>query len=109
WQVCGWPRHGHPFPTRRSSDRSSPRIAPDGRSVAVLRSYDGEPGGEPRSAALRLIDLETGEQRDPLPGSEAWPREFAWAADSAALYFTADDSGRAPVFRVDLATSDRKS
>ncbi|WP_017593788.1 S9 family peptidase [Nocardiopsis potens] len=87
-------------------DFSSPRISPDGRTVAVIRSYDGEPGTEPRSAALVLIDLETGERRDPIPGSEAWPREFAWAPDSAALYFTADDAGRAPVFRLDPATAE---
>jgi dipeptidyl aminopeptidase/acylaminoacyl peptidase len=39
-----------------------------------------------------------------LEGFDRRPLEFAWAPDSRAIYFTADDQGRRPVFRADLAT-----
>ncbi|MGD0687273.1 MAG: prolyl oligopeptidase family serine peptidase [Streptosporangiaceae bacterium] len=44
--------------------------------------------------------------RDLLAGLDRRPLEAAWAPDSASVYFTADDHGRCPVFRVDLATAE---
>ncbi|GAA1988131.1 S9 family peptidase [Nocardiopsis rhodophaea] len=82
-----------------------PRVSPDGRYAVMLRTFEGEYDGEPRDCTLWLADLTTGEGRDLLPGTELWPREYAWAADSAAVFFAADLGGRRPVFRVDLATS----
>jgi len=38
-----------------------------------------------------------------MAGMDRRPSEAAWAADSAAVYFTADDRGRCPVFRAGLA------
>ncbi|WP_017540581.1 S9 family peptidase [Nocardiopsis halophila] len=86
-------------------DFGAPAFSPDGRSVAALLSYDGEPGGEPRDTTLWVLDAETGQGRDVLAGSELWPREHAWSPDSSALYFVADENGRRPVFRLDLDTS----
>ena len=34
------------------------------------------------------------------------PLEAAWAPDGGSVYFTADDLGRRPVFRVELATGE---
>ena len=42
--------------------------------------------------------------RDVAPGWDRWSPAFAWTPDGAALVVTADDGGRAPLFRVDLAT-----
>jgi Tol biopolymer transport system component len=44
--------------------------------------------------------------RDLLDGFDRRPQELAWAPDSGAVYFTADDQGRRPVFRADLASGE---
>jgi dipeptidyl aminopeptidase/acylaminoacyl peptidase len=69
--------------------------------VAVAASGWGLPEA---AAAQRLlvIDVDTGEARELAPGWEAWVSEIAWAADGTALYVTADENGRVPVFRVGL-------
>ena len=47
-----------------------------------------------------------GGERDLLAGFDRRPVELAWAPDSKSLYFTADDRGRRPVFRVQAGTED---
>ncbi len=87
-------------------DFSSPRVSPDGRLVACKRavhdSYDA-----PGDVTLVVAPLDgSGGARDLLPGLDRRPQELAWAADSGSVYFTADDQGRCPVFRVGLAAGD---
>ncbi|MDT0302989.1 S9 family peptidase [Streptomonospora wellingtoniae] len=89
-------------------DFGAPAVSPDGRHVAAVRDYDGEPGphGATRESTLWLVDLATGEGRDLLVGHDLWPREHVWAPDSSAVLFTADHQGRCPVFRVETATGE---
>jgi dipeptidyl aminopeptidase/acylaminoacyl peptidase len=90
---------------------SGPRVSPDGRFVVCLR--------ETRSTAERPLDLTlvllasggadasdaSGEPgRDLLPGLDRWPHEPTWSPDSREVYFVADDDGRRPVFRAEVAT-----
>jgi dipeptidyl aminopeptidase/acylaminoacyl peptidase len=93
-------------------DFAGPRISPDGQLVAAVRdthdSYD-----EPGDVTLVVVPLDGSSAgggdsapRDLLAGLDRRPLETAWAADSASVYFTADDHGRRPVFRVDLATAE---
>lgn len=89
-------------------DFGAPAFAPDGRRVVARRDYRGQPGpgGEPPASTLWLVDPDTGEGHDLLAGHDLWPREYAWAPDSSAVLFTADDQGRCPVFRVETATGE---
>ncbi len=101
--------------SRPEFDFESPCVSPDGRFVACLR--------ETRTTAERPMDvtlvvLDAGEEdigdsdtggpgesgRDLLPGLDRWPQEPAWSHDSGSLYFAADDGGRRPVFRVEVAS-----
>jgi dipeptidyl aminopeptidase/acylaminoacyl peptidase len=90
---------------------SGPRVSPDGRLVVCLR--------ETRATAERPLDLTlvllasggadasdaSGESgRDLLPGLDRWPHEPTWSPDSREVYFVADDDGRRPVFRAEVAT-----
>ena len=87
---------------------SGPRVSPDGRFIACQRETQNTPE---RPAGFTLVVLgvngagEAGEAgRDLLPGLDKWPAEPAWSHDSRTVYFAADDGGRRPVFRVDVAT-----
>ena len=106
-------------------DFSAPCISPDGRLVACLRaahdSYQcpgdvtlvvaaidgavgGPDGGGPAGSGPDSAEPAAG-PRDLLAGLDRRPLEAAWAPDSASVYFTADDQGRRPVFRVDVASA----
>ena len=92
-------------------DFGSPRISPDGRLVACIRAAHSSYAA-PGDVTLVVAALEgTGpggraEPRDLLSGLDRRPAEAAWAPDGGSVYFTADDHGRQPVFRADLATGD---
>ncbi|MGH8990529.1 MAG: S9 family peptidase, partial [Acidimicrobiia bacterium] len=79
------------------------RCSPDGRWAICAREVIGTPERAHR-AEFVLVDLTTGESRDPAPGVELDPTELHWAPDSSAVFFVADEQGRAPVFRLDLAS-----
>jgi dipeptidyl aminopeptidase/acylaminoacyl peptidase len=79
------------------------RCAPNGRAAVCLRETLGDVDHAER-ITLWLVDLATGEGRDLTPDLDLWPHGAEWAPDSSAVYFVADENGRAPVFRVDVAT-----
>jgi dipeptidyl aminopeptidase/acylaminoacyl peptidase len=92
-------------------DFTGPRVSPDGRLVAAVRdthdTYD-----EPGDVTLVVVPLDAAAgsgdaaPRDLLAGLDRRPLETAWAANSGSVYFTADDHGRRPLFRVDLASAE---
>jgi dipeptidyl aminopeptidase/acylaminoacyl peptidase len=78
-----------------------PTASPDGRFVAWTRETTGTPDVSPE-ISLHLFDLTTSEGRNPIPDAELWPSGLTWSDDSSALFFTADQNGRAPVFRLEV-------
>jgi dipeptidyl aminopeptidase/acylaminoacyl peptidase len=95
------------------SDFEGPRVSPDGRLLVCLRGRHGT-AQRPEDRTLVMVGIDgadasgaAGESgRDLLPGLDRWPDEWAWSHDSGAVYFTADDNGRRPVFRVDVETGE---
>ena len=93
------------------SDFGSPRISPDGRFIACLREIHDTPD-QPLDITLVLIDTEGPEDGAAQAGQTAagtccpaWtagPTRRPGRPDCRTLYFTADDAGRGPVFRVDV-------
>jgi dipeptidyl aminopeptidase/acylaminoacyl peptidase len=81
------------------------RCSPDGRSAAGMRETIGDLD-HADAITLWLVDLATGSGRDLIPDFDVWPGSVAWAPDSSAVYFVADQAGRAPVFRVDVASGE---
>ena len=79
------------------------RCSPDGRLVVCVRETIGDPE-HAEHMTLWLVDLATGEARDLTPALDLWPHGPEWAPDSSAVYFLADENGRCPVFRVDIAS-----
>jgi dipeptidyl aminopeptidase/acylaminoacyl peptidase len=87
-------------------DYEDPAISPDGRYVACIRSAHHAPDA-PGDVTVVLVPLDGGAgERDLLAGFDRRPAELAWAPDSGSVYFTADDQGRRPVFRVEAGTGD---
>jgi dipeptidyl aminopeptidase/acylaminoacyl peptidase len=84
-------------------DFGGPVVAPDGGLVACVRgehdTYD-RPGAE----TLVVVPLAGGEPRELLGGFDRRPHGAVWSADSASIYFTADDNGRCPIFAVEVAS-----
>jgi dipeptidyl aminopeptidase/acylaminoacyl peptidase len=86
------------------ADFGQPRVAPDGAQVASIR-FERDSYERPGDVTLVVTALagSAAAPRDLLAGFDRRPVSAAWAPDSSAVYFTADDGGRCPVFRVDLA------
>ena len=85
------------------ANHSGVRCAPDGRLVASVRSEHGTRTSVGRQALL-LVTLDgTAEPRDLTPDFDLRPEGVAWSPDSKAVFFTADEDGFAPVFRVEVA------
>ncbi|MBW8804169.1 MAG: S9 family peptidase [Catenulisporales bacterium] len=93
--FAGDPAHEH----------SDPVISPDDATVAYLRSdldvFDVAP-----KPTIHLQPLLGGAARALAADLDLWPSGLVWAPDSSALFFTADQTGRAPVFKVDVATGE---
>jgi dipeptidyl aminopeptidase/acylaminoacyl peptidase len=87
-----------------------PRVSPDGRLVVCQREKQMT-STDPIDVTLVVLQGDGpgesgGSGRDLLPGLDRWPVEPAWSPDSRTVYFAADDAGRRPVFRVDVATGE---
>jgi len=90
------------------ADFRTPRISPDGTSVLAIRELH-ETYDRPADITLVVTALDgsadgSAGPAELLGGLDRWPVEAAWAPDCSCVYFTADDRGRCPVFRVDLAS-----
>ena len=87
------------------SDYGAPRISPDGRLLLAIRSWHDDYAG-PGDVTLVIMGTDGDGERDLLAGFDRRPLSAEWAADSQSVFFTADDDGRRPVFRVDAQTGE---
>ena len=89
-----------------TSDFGSPRVSPDGRWVSAIREVRGTPT-EPVDLRLVVLRLDgSREPRDVAPTWDRWVDEHHWSPDGTALLVAADEAGRRPVFRIDVASGD---
>ena len=83
-------------------DFAAPRYSPDGRCVAVTAAHVGRQ----HTALSQLAVVERGGGWQAL--GDDWDHAvnapLRWAADGSALHFTAEDRGRCPLWRCDLAS-----
>jgi dipeptidyl aminopeptidase/acylaminoacyl peptidase len=75
----------------------SPRLSPDGRQVAALRRTRSTPD-DPGDVQLVVLALD-GSRQAVVEGWDRWPTDVRWSG--TALLATADELGRAPVFRIE--------
>ncbi|SDR69909.1 Dipeptidyl aminopeptidase/acylaminoacyl peptidase [Nocardioides scoriae] len=88
------------------SEYASPSISPDGQRAALVRYVRSTPT-DPGDQRLVLLDLDSGELRDLSGDWDHWPAgELRWTPDGTALLLHADEDGRSPVFRCEVATGE---
>ena len=86
-----------------AADVSAPVVSPDGAWVAFSRETISTPDVAPR-VTLAIVPLAGGPWHALADGWDRWPQGAQWLPDSSALLVVADDAGRSPVFRIDVAT-----
>ncbi|MGB9489253.1 MAG: S9 family peptidase [Terriglobales bacterium] len=74
---------------------STPLYSPDGKYIAYRAQQ--RPGYESDRFRLMLYDRKTGEKRNLTEPFDFWVGTFAWAPDSAQIYFSYEDRGTAPI------------
>ncbi|MFR9803495.1 prolyl oligopeptidase family serine peptidase [Pseudonocardia sp. RS010] len=88
-------------------DYGSPRVSPDGRTVAAVRTRRSTPDRAPRPTLVLVPLAGDGPDRGPreLAGDwDRWPVDLAWTPDSSALVVVADEQGRGPLFRIETGS-----
>jgi dipeptidyl aminopeptidase/acylaminoacyl peptidase len=79
---------------------STPLYSPDGRYIAYRAQQ--RPGYESDRFRLMLYDRKTGEKKDATEAFKYWVGSFAWAADSARVYFTSEVEGQSWIWLAEL-------
>ncbi|MEO6698823.1 MAG: Tol-Pal system protein TolB, partial [Paraperlucidibaca sp.] len=78
----------------------APAWSPDGKSMALTLSRDGNP-------EIYLMDLTTNALKR-LTNNPAIDTEPRWTSDGQSLIFTSDRSGGPQIYRLNVATGDTK-
>jgi dipeptidyl aminopeptidase/acylaminoacyl peptidase len=81
---------------------STPLYSPDGRYIAYRAQQ--RPGYESDRFRLMLYDRKTGEKKNLTEDFDRWVGTFAWSPNSRSIYFSAENEGSAPIYRVELYT-----
>ncbi|WP_375483115.1 S9 family peptidase [uncultured Jatrophihabitans sp.] len=82
---------------------TSPSVSADGRHVVCVRSIDCT-DDEPWQHSLLLIDLATGDSRELVTDPDVWPGSPVFGADADTVFFSTDEQGHGPIFRLDVPT-----
>lgn len=72
-------------------------VSPDGKSVAVVLSFQGAP-------KLYVIDMASGKWRCLTPNAKGAPGEPAWSPDGKSIVYVSNDTRHPQLYIVDVAT-----
>jgi dipeptidyl aminopeptidase/acylaminoacyl peptidase len=88
--------------TNPGSD-GTPMYSPDGKYIAYRSQLRG--GYESDRFRLMLYERATGKITDLTPNFDRWVDSMHWAPDSNEIYFTAENEGQSPIYRLVIDTS----
>jgi len=86
--------------TSNPGSDSTPIYSPDGKYIAYRSQLRG--GYESDRFRLMLYERATGKITDVSPNFDRWVDSMAWAPDSKTIYFTAENEGAAPIYKIDV-------
>ncbi|RIK14481.1 MAG: S9 family peptidase [Acidobacteria bacterium] len=95
----------HTLLDRDGTEVEAGPVSPDGTRAVIVVDRVTTPTLPPQPR-MHLIDTSTGETTPLAPDWDAWATPVAWTPDGSAVLVLADQDGRRPVFRVDVATSE---
>jgi dipeptidyl aminopeptidase/acylaminoacyl peptidase len=79
---------------------STPLYSPDGRYLAWRMQK--RPGYEGDRFRLVVYDRKSGQIHNLTENLDRWVENMVWSPDSKSVYFTSEDKGEAPIYRVDV-------
>lgn len=82
---------------------STPLYSPDGKWLAWRMQKRA--GYESDRFRLVVYDRNSGEIKNLTEDFDQWVETIAWAPDSKAIYFTSENKGEAPIYRLDVAAA----
>jgi dipeptidyl aminopeptidase/acylaminoacyl peptidase len=80
---------------------STPLYSPDGKWLAWRMQKRA--GYESDRFRLVVYDRKSGKIRNLTEAFDQWVEAMAWSPDSKYIYFTSENKGEAPIYRLDLA------
>ena len=83
---------------------TDPVFSPDGSQLAWLSMATAK--FESDKKRLMVLDIKSGEVRDLTENWDRWPEQIAWAPNGKSIVFTGYSDGVAPVFKVNVATTE---
>jgi dipeptidyl aminopeptidase/acylaminoacyl peptidase len=87
------------------SEYDSPSFSPDGQSIALVRELRSTPH-DPGDRRLAVYSRTDGSLRDLTGDWDHWPAGgLTWTPDGTAIVLSADENGRSPIFRLDVASA----
>ncbi|NTW84668.1 MAG: S9 family peptidase [Holophagaceae bacterium] len=81
---------------------SGPKYSPDGRFIAY--KLQTKPGHESDRFRLAVYDRAKGTRQVLTEAIDNWVDAFQWSADGKALWFTVQEKGRWPLFRIEVGS-----
>jgi dipeptidyl aminopeptidase/acylaminoacyl peptidase len=87
--------------TNKGAD-TSPAYSPNGAYIAFTRQM--VPGYESDKVRLALYNRSTKQTEILTEAIDNWVDSFVWSPDSRYIYFTVQEKGRAPLYRIHLKT-----
>ncbi|TCK63075.1 alpha/beta fold hydrolase [Curtobacterium sp. PhB136] len=82
-------------------DHEMPALSHDGRTLAWVRTVRSTPAGA-HQQEVWTASIDGSDAHRIATDWDRWPSELVFAADDTAVLATADQDGRAPVFRIPL-------
>lgn len=79
---------------------STPLYSPDGKYIAFRMQMRN--GYESDRFRLALYDRSSGQIKNLTEGWDHWVETMAWTPDSKHIYFTSEDKGEAPIYRISV-------
>jgi dipeptidyl aminopeptidase/acylaminoacyl peptidase len=82
---------------------STPLYSPDGKWLAWRMQKRA--GYESDRFRLVVYDRKSGEIKNLTENFDQWVETIAWSPDSKYIYFTSENKGEAPIYRIDIAAA----